>query len=335
VGAVHLTLLIEDLRRVVALIPNDIRYPALERAWSRGRKRRLAARTPNHLRFELFGIETEGPLPVAALTHVNDRRERPQNDYYWLRADPVTMWADMARVFMTDYGFADLDPYERNEIELCVRDVLQEEGIQMHADHPERWCIPLGRPIEFGFTPLDEALGMDVAEALPDHPEARHWRRILNEIQIALHNSPVNVRRRAMGKREINSVWFWGGGFIPDASEHYLLDTVYSENAVSRGLAIINDCRIKGQIDALESTFGEDGRMVLIDWAFAPTDPENEMALLEALVGRLLDLADHGRVRLTLYDGGGQGRYYGRNARRRFWRRRVALPQALAVDGVE
>ena len=143
------------------------------------------------------------------------------------------------------------------------------------------------------------------------------------------------ARRRAMGKREINSVWFWGGGFIPDASEHYLLDTVYSENAVSRGLAIINDCRTRAQMEALDSDFAGDGRSVLIDWAFAPTHPENEMALLEGLVGRLLAKADRGLLRLTLYDGGGQGRYYGKNARRRFWRRRVALPQALDGSGAE
>ena len=333
--AVHLTLLIEDLRRAVSAIPGDIRYPALERAWSRGRKRRLRARSPNHLRFQLFGIETEGPLPVAALTHVNDRVERPQSNSYWLRADPVTMWADMARVFMTHYGFADLDPYERNEIELCVRDVLQEEGIHLHADHPERWCIALDQPVEFGFTPLEEAMGMDVAEALPDHPEARHWRRILNEIQVALHNCPVNERRRALGKREVNSVWFWGGGFIPDANEHYLLDTVYSDNAVSRGLAIINDCRARAQPEALDTDFAADGRSVLIDWAFAPTGVDNEMALLEALVGRLIDMADRGRLRLTLYDGSGQGCYYGRNARRRFWRRRMPLPEALEASGAE
>jgi len=287
------------------------------------------------LRFELFGIETEGPLPVAALTHVNDRVEDPPGDYYWLRADPVTLWADMARVVMTHYGFADLDPFERNEIELCVRDVLQEEGIQLHADHPERWCIALARPIEFSFTPLDEAMGMDVADTLPDHPEARYWRRILNEIQVALHNCPVNERRRAMGKREVNSVWFWGGGFIPDAIEHYLLDTVYSENAVSRGLASINDCSTRKQIEALDSDFSADGRSVLIDWVFEPTHVENEMALLEALVGRLLDMVDHGRLRLTLYDGSGQGRYYGKNARRRFWRRRLPLLQAFGDVRVE
>jgi hypothetical protein len=331
VGAVHTILLIEDLRRLVAALSADIRYPALERVWSRGRPTALESPTPNHLRFKLFGIQPEGQLPVAALTHVNDRNVRPSSNYYWLRADPVTMWADMAQVFMTSYGFADLDPYERNEIELCVRDVLQEEGLDLHGDHPERWCIALGGPMEFGFTPLDQALGMDVAEALPDHPEARYWRRILNEVQVALHNCPVNVRRRAMGKREVNSVWFWGGGFIPDAAAHYVLDTVYSENAVSRGLAIINDCRTKRQSEALESDFGSDGLAVLIDWDLGSASAEDEMALLEGLVGSLVDRADRRQLVLTIYEGRGQGRVYGPNARRRFWFGRKPLSRALNV----
>jgi hypothetical protein len=329
VGTVHVILLIEELQRLTAALSGDTRYPALERLWARGRPTALDSPTSNHLRFKLFGIQPEGYLPVAALTHVNDRNVRPRDNYYWLRADPVTMWADMAQVFMTSYGFADLDPYERNEIELCVRDVLQEEGLNLHADHPERWCIALGSPIEFGFTPLDEALGMDVAEALPDHPEALYWRRILNEVQVALHNCPVNVRRRATGKREVNSVWFWGGGFIPDAAAHFVLDTVYSENAVSRGLAIINDCRTKRQSEALESDFSSDGVAVLVDWSLGSDDAENEMALLESLVGSLLNRADRGQLVLKIYEGKGQGRVYGPDARRRFWSRRKPLSQAL------
>ena len=329
---VHVTLLVEELRRLAAAAPDGIRYPQLERAWARGQAVQLDARTPNHLRFSLFGIQPKGHLPVAALTHVNDRNQRPRNDYYWLRADPVTMWADMARVIMTSHGFADLDPYERNEIEICVRDVLQHEGIDLHADHPERWCIALSRPIEFAFTSLDEALGMDVADALPGHPEARYWRRILNEIQIALHNSPVNVRRRAMGKREINSVWFWGGGFVPDAIEHRVLDTVYADDAVSRGLAIISDCRIKEQGAALESDFCSDGQAILIDWVQGRDSVDREIARLEELVGRMLDLADHGQLSVTLYDGSGCGRHYGPRARRRFWSRRIPLAQALGAE---
>ena len=67
----------------------------------------------------------------------------------------------------------------------------------------------LGEPLKFGFTPLDDALGMDMAEVLPEQPESLHWHRIMNEIQIALHASPVNVRRRQNGQHTRQS----RGGF--------------------------------------------------------------------------------------------------------------------------
>lgn len=321
----HITLLIEDLGRLAPAVPANSRSPALEVILARGNRQQITAASPNHLRFHLYGIEPDGQIPVAALTHVNDREHKPQNDYYWLRGDPVTMWADMARVFMTDYGFADLNPYERNEIENCIRAVLMDEGINMHSDHPERWCIALDKPLDFEFTPLDEALGMNVAEALPEHPEARHWRRILNEIQVALHHCPVNVRRRQRGKQEINSVWFWGGGFIPDATPHDLFDTVYSNNPVARGLAIINDCRLKRKYEAEMAQFGRDGRSILVDWSVDSRDAVEEIEHIEKLAGALLQQVVSGQAVLTLIDGGGESWIFDRSAQRRFWRRRKPI----------
>ncbi|NNK37958.1 MAG: hypothetical protein HKP03_05725 [Xanthomonadales bacterium] len=323
----HITLLVEDLKRLASKTGPKQRHPALERIFSRGRPCGVPASSPHHLRFRLFGIEPEGALPVAALTHVNDRQHHPRDDYFWLRADPVTMWSDMAQAFMSSHGFADLDPYERNEIENCIRGVFIEEGIQMHSDHPERWCIALERPLNFEFTPLDEALGMNFSDALPHHPEALHWRRILNEIQVALHNCPVNVRRRQTGRQEINSVWFWGGGFIPDAAPHDVFDTVYSDHAVTRGLAIINDCRLRPQAEAEQPGFHKAGRTVLIDWTAAGGSPDSELERVEWLVRPLAERVRLGEAVLTLVDGDGEGGLFDSAAQRRFWRRRKALPR--------
>lgn len=334
-GPVQITLLIEDLGRLATAVSAGLRCPAVERVWARGQRRTVDVPTANHLRFKLFGIDSPGALPIAALTHVSDRQRRPDDSYYWLRADPVTMWADMARVFMTRFGFADLDPFERNEIETCILGVLREEGIDLHADHPERWCIPLEKPLEFAFTPLDEALGMDVADALPEHPEARYWRRVLNEIQVALHNAPVNIRRRAAGRHEINSVWFWGGGFIPDTAPHSVLRTVCSDLPVSRGLAIIHDCRLVPQANVLEGDFVEDDFPVLIDWTVGTEDPDQEMLLLESLIGPLQARSDQGLLTIALYDGSAEGRVYSAHSRRRFWHRRKPLSRVLPAGTPE
>ena len=331
----QITLLVEDLGRLAGAVSPSLRCPAIERVWARGQQVAVDVPTANHLRFKLFGIDSAGALPIAALTHVSDRQQRPDNSYYWLRADPVTMWADMARVFMTQYGFADLDPFERNEIENTILRVLREEGIDLHADHPERWCIPLEQPLDFAFTPLDDALGMDVADALPEHPEARYWRRVLNEIQVALHHAPVNIRRRAAGNREINSVWFWGGGFIPDTAPHNALRTVFSDQPVSSGLAIIHDCSLAPQEDVLNRDIAEADFPLLIDWTVAAADPDQEMLLLESLIGPLQARSDEGLLTLALYDGSAEGRVYGANARRRFWRRSKPLSRVLPAGSAE
>ncbi len=325
----HITLLVEDLKSLAAAVPRETRHSCLELILSRGRFSLIDSISPDHLRFALYGITPDTEIPVAALTHVNDLKVKPQSSYYWLRSDPVTMWADMARVFMTDYGFADLNPFERNEIENCIRSVLREEGIDLQSNHPERWCIALDKPLDFEFTPLDDALGMDVADALPGHPEARYWRRILNEIQVELHHCPVNVRRRQLGKQEINSVWFWGGGFIPDAVPHDLFDTVYSSNPVTCGLAIINDCRLKHKADAEQCNFGQDGRTIFIDWSLESRDPIVELERIEGLLEPMLAMVRSGQATLAVYDGSGEGRIFDRRAQRRFWRRIKPLFRVL------
>lgn len=326
--ASRITLLAEDLSALAAAAPAGLRLPVLERLLGRGRRQRFGGESPDHIRFSLFGIEAAGALPIAALTRAADRADKPESDAYWLRSDPVTLWADMARVYMTHFGFADLDPCERDEIEGCLRSVLEEEGIQLQGDHPERWCIPLAKPPGFDFMPLPSALGRDLGDSLPAHPEALFWRRLLGEIQVALHNCPVNVRRRGEGRREINSVWFWGGGFMPAQQGSVAIDTVYSNHPVSSGLAILNDCRRQPLCGLWQDDLDDAGR-TLIDWTLNSTDPVTELNALERFLASLLPLLHQGKRRLTLIDGSGAARVYGRPQACLFWRRRRPLSSSL------
>lgn len=330
-GKRKVTVLVQDLQRLAVGLKRNQRYPALEHMLSKGRHFTAQAESPDHFRFRLFGVEPDGELPIAALTRAADGNQKPAPHQYWLRTDPVSIWADMARLVMTGYGLADLDEFERNEIENTVRSVLLEEGVHLHADHTERWCIALSEPLGFSFTPLEDALGMDMAEVMPEQPESLYWRRIMNEIQIALHSCAVNVRRRQHGMREINSVWFWGGGFIPEAAPHDLIDTIYSNHPVSRGLAIINDCRLKSQSMATLAEFGRDGRSILIDWIPGTQYAVEELEHLEDLTRQLIRLADQGDIEFLMYAGTGEGQSYDRRARRRFWRRKTPLSRPVTA----
>ena len=70
----HITLLVEDFRSLVDAADRARRLPALEQLMSKGHPRYIESPSANHLRFALFGIAASGELPVAALTHLSDRK---------------------------------------------------------------------------------------------------------------------------------------------------------------------------------------------------------------------------------------------------------------------
>ena len=66
------------------------------------------------------------------------------------------------------------------------------------------------------------------------------WYRLVNEMQMFLHQHAINHERAARGLPAINSLWFWGGGSAAAASEAslrwYCDDALLNRFAVSRGL---------------------------------------------------------------------------------------------------
>jgi hypothetical protein len=41
-------------------------------------------------------------------------------------------------------------------------------------------------------------------------PDSEYWRLLFTEIQMLLHQHTVNEKRRALGLKEVNAIWFWG-----------------------------------------------------------------------------------------------------------------------------
>ena len=52
---------------------------------------------------------------------------------------------------------------------------------------------------------------------MPAGSTGAKWRRLLNEAQIILHQHEVNRARAARGALPANTLWFWGGGALPEA----------------------------------------------------------------------------------------------------------------------
>jgi len=136
----------------------------------------------------------------------------------WLRADPVYVRPDLGGARLMAWGNLGLSAAEADMFLASLRPIFEEAGLPILATEPERWYLRLPREMSLpAFTPPVDGLGEDLLAHLPEGPEGRRWRMLLNEAQVTLHNHPRNIERTAAGLIPINSLWFWGGGVLPDS----------------------------------------------------------------------------------------------------------------------
>ena len=323
---IPVTLFVEDIQALAAALPSEKRFPAVERVLSRGVQNRLAATKPNHARYELLGASGAGQPAVAALCRVADSGRPVEQGSYWLRADPVTLRADMSRVFMLSCGNADYTPQEQKELGLLVTQVLEREGIEALQTDSGYWLMALPEPPGFDFPDLHEVLGRDLAEMLPELAEAAPWKKRMTDIQVELHQSGLNRRRRDMGQQEINSIWFWGGGVAPRV-EGKAFSRVVTRDPVTRGLALLAGVPVSGNADlaALESP-------AMIDWLMETADPEREAEKLEHAMLEILKSPAAAKQGLKLVAGDGRSWNYRVSDRYRIWRKIEPLCRIFATE---
>lgn len=154
--------------------------------------------------------------PVAALTRQLDAGDAIGAS--WLRADPAYVRPEINGVRLLACGETLMPTAEDSAALLpALRPLFGDGGFPIDAPTPARWYLrlpPEARPPAFAAP--DEALGADLFEHLPEGDTGRRWRALANEAQVILHNHPWNAGRVAQGKPPINSLWFWGGGILPD-----------------------------------------------------------------------------------------------------------------------
>ncbi len=225
--ASRLTLLLPARDRFgTAALPHE-----LGRVLARADRDMLAAGGKAQIQRHLQAIPAH--CPVAAITRHVDAPGAEQQA--WLRADPAWVRVDINGGRMLACGEMGLTLVEAQALIEPLRTLFGDEGFPISAPTPSRWYLMLPRESKVPpFAPPDEVLGDDLVEHLPAGNDGRRWRRLLNEAQVMLHNHPINERRIAQGKPPVNSLWFWGGGVLPDFVQ--CSARVCSEDVVVHGL---------------------------------------------------------------------------------------------------
>jgi hypothetical protein len=211
----------EDASQLIILLPERRRFsdqaPSRAVAKVLGRADRKDDAEPGEraqlLRY--FDLLPRG-WPMAAITREADAGDASL--HAWLRADPVYLRPDMNGVRLIAWGNLGLTAAEAEEFLRPLRPLFGDVGFPISSPAPERWYLALPRESNIpAFTPPVEGLGEDLLSHLPQGPEAQRWRSLMNEAQVLLHNHPRNAARVAAGLLPVNSLWFWGGGVLPDS----------------------------------------------------------------------------------------------------------------------
>ena len=175
-------------------------------------------------------------VPAAAITR--EFLAGDAGDALWLSADPAWVQPDMNGVRLLACGQLQLGMDEALALAEPLRPVFDEAGMQLEVSSPDRWHLrlPADTPLP-NFAAPEQALGEDLSQHLPQGVEGRRWRVLLNEIQVLLHQHPLNAQRQARRQTPVNSLWLWGGGRLSSPSPGNLSDVV-SDDLLLRALAM-------------------------------------------------------------------------------------------------
>ncbi|MDQ1314889.1 MAG: hypothetical protein QG662_998 [Pseudomonadota bacterium] len=310
--------------RLLETAAHDLRLPALKTVLTRGARQACTTDGVEAYLCERLGIERQQDWPIAPITLEADGGHA--ESAYWLRADPVHLSVMRDRIVLADSATLDLGQSEADALTTSIHAHFG-AAFSPRPVRPQRWYLRLPEPPQLATTPLSCAAGRDIDPLLPRGRDAQRFRALMNELQMLLHDHPVNQAREARGALPVNSLWLWGGGLLPKPGSSSL--RVASSNPEIVALARFAGA---GLAPAPDRSSDEHAGIAVIDTLVASSRVGDAFGWREAI--RQIENHLHALLRtgqaFTLADPmrGIACRWGGRN-RFQFWRRRAPLKDVL------
>ncbi len=262
----HVTLLVPDLfwpRDDGGGAYRELELPAIELFLARARHSRLPPLSLEAWLCQAFEVERQQDWPVAPLTLGFDGGE--PGDEYWLRADPVHLAPRRDRLTLVDAGQLNPGAEDATALVSVLNRHFAGDNLAFRAPHPARWYLQMPGSPRLSTRELSQVAGRDIASAMPSGEDSPRWRRVLTEVQMLLHDHPVNQRRESRGLLPINSVWLWGGGRHATVSGRHF-SHVSGNNALALALAVGSgaETTVPEGMTAGRASAGSQGARVLI-----------------------------------------------------------------------
>jgi len=206
------------------------RCVALERLLARGR--RAPAAVAGLEQWLLAAWQTAGP---AAHARVADGGA--PDDAWWLRADPCSLRLNRETAVPLDAAMFDLARDEADALAGHLNRQLAGRGLALHPLRPERWYLRSDTPLGAAATPLAAARGRPVDVHPGAGGDEARLQALATELQMLLHDHPVNEARERRGEPPVNALWLWGGGRL-ERTARRPFQRVRTSDPLAAGLAL-------------------------------------------------------------------------------------------------
>ena len=133
------------------------------------------------------------------------------NDRAWLCATPINLQIGIEKII----AYPVQNPLGQAEAEALIsylNEYFSQDEITFEYVDEQHWFLSYPKSKMPVTTPAQQIMGKSIYPLLPEGEHEAFWHRFINELQMLLHQAPVNQKREDLGVERISVFWPWGEG---------------------------------------------------------------------------------------------------------------------------
>lgn len=287
----NLQLVIPDLfwpERSQHQIYSDLALLKLEKILSKSSQEIFSPQSLDAWLCQSFGVDKQQcDWPIAPIMAQSDSDHTidPGLDF-WMRADPVHLRIEQNHILLADSQAFKISAEESQQLVQTINQSLNDPNIHLLALQPSRWYLRCREIPKFETYTLSDVTCRNINDYLPKSAGGAMWNKVFNEIQMILHENPINQKRETLEELPINSVWFWGGGVMPQEKIESPFNHVWSNDGLAKALALHGNAvweKIPAKGDEFLQKAKDGTHLVVLDSLYSKARYRNAYEWREAL----------------------------------------------------
>jgi len=248
----------------------------------------------------------------------------------WCVAQPVHFAAGLDHLRLAPLAQAALTEDDACALGALVGSHFGTDELTVAAFAHGAWLLRFARSIDCLTQPPDAVVGHNVHDFMPAGRDGARIRSLMNEIQMLLHEHPVNQRRERSRRLPVNGWWLWGFGEAAGgtSAESVNLGRWHSDDRWLRALghALGSDA---GDITTVGSETLRGDTYIALSQPPAQRVEESLASVDAGLLSMLASNVRAGSMHSLALLVGSATLHIDSSARLRFWRQPVAVSRWL------